>query len=83
MERISYIPKGVCSKMINVDVDDGVIKNIEFVGGCPGNTVGVSKLCVGRKVDAVIKILSGIDCRGRGTSCPDQLARALDESIKN
>ncbi len=83
MERISYIPKGVCSKMINVDVDDGVIKNIEFVGGCPGNTVGVSKLCVGRKVDEVIKILSGIDCRGRGTSCPDQLARALDESIKN
>ena len=81
MERISYIPKGVCSKMINVDVD--VIKNIEFVGGCPGNTVGVSKLCVGRKVDEVIKILSGIDCRGRGTSCPDQLARALDESIKN
>ena len=68
MERISYIPKGVCSKMINVDVDDGVIKNIEFVGGCPGNTVGVSKLCVGRKVDEVIKILSGIDCRGRGTS---------------
>lgn len=83
MERISYTPKGVCSKMINVDVDDGVIKNIEFVGGCPGNTVGVSKLCVGRKVDEVIKILSGIDCRGRGTSCPDQLARALDESIKN
>ena len=83
MERISYIPKGVCSKMINVDVDDGVIKNIEFVGGCPGNTVGVSKLCVGRKVDEVIKILSGIDCRGRGTSCPDQLARALDASIKN
>lgn len=77
MERISYIPKGVCSKMINVDVDDGVIKNIEFVGGCPGNTVGVSKLCVGRKVDEVIKILSGIDCRRRGTSCPDQLARAL------
>ena len=83
MERISYIPKGVCSKMINVDVDDGVVENIEFVGGCPGNTVGVSKLCVGRKVDEVIKILSGIDCRGRGTSCPDQLARALDESIKN
>lgn len=83
MERISYIPKGVCSKMINVDVDDGVIKNIEFVGGCPGNTVGVSKLCVGRKVDEVIKILSGIDCRGRGTSCPDQLARALDGAIKN
>lgn len=81
MERISYTPKGVCSKMINVDVDDGVIKNIEFVGGCPGNTVGVSKLCVGRKVDEVIKILSGIDCRGRGTSCPDQLARALDEFI--
>ena len=81
MERISYIPKGVCSKMINVDVDDGVIKNIEFVGGCPGNTVGVSKLCVGRKVDEVIKILSGIDCRGRGTSCPDQLAQALKAAI--
>ena len=77
MEKITYIPTGVCSSRINIDIDDGIIKNVEFVGGCPGNTVGISKLCVGRNVEEVLKILSGIDCRGRGTSCPDQLARAL------
>ncbi len=81
MKKITYIPTGVCSSRINIDIDDGIIKNVEFVGGCPGNTVGISKLCVGRKVDEVIKILSGIDCRGRGTSCPDQLARALKSVI--
>ncbi len=83
MEKISYVPKGVCSRRIDVEVDHDIIKRVEFMGGCPGNTVGVARLCVGKKIDEVVEILSGIDCRGRGTSCPDQLAKALEKvSIK-
>ena len=74
-----YIPKGVCSRQITIDVEDGIIKSVEFVGGCAGNTAGVSKLCVGRKVDDVIELLRGTQCRN-GTSCPDQLSYALEET---
>ena len=62
---------------INYEVEDGVVTKCEFVGGCPGNTQGVAKLVVGRKVEEVISLLKGIQCRN-GTSCPDQLARALE-----
>ena len=72
----TYIPKGVCSRQITIDVEDGIIKSVEFVGGCAGNTAGVSKLCVGRKVDDVIELLRGTQCRN-GTSCPDQLSYCL------
>ncbi len=75
----TYIPKGVCSRQITIDVEDGIIKSVEFVGGCAGNTTGVSKLCVGRKVDDVIELLRGTQCRN-GTSCPDQLSYALEET---
>lgn len=82
--RYKYTPKGVCSTQINIDVDENdVIKSIEFVGGCPGNTTGVAKLAVGRKVDEIISLLKGVPCRNRGTSCPDQLARALEEYKSN
>ena len=60
-------------------MEDGIIKSVEFVGGCAGNTAGVSKLCVGRKVDDVIELLRGTQCRN-GTSCPDQLSYALEET---
>lgn len=75
--NISYEPKGVCSKQMNIEIEDNIIKNIEIVGGCAGNLTGISSLVIGQDVDVVIKKLSGIDCRGRGTSCPDQLAQAL------
>ena len=75
----TYIPKGVCSRQITIDVEDGIIKSVEFVGGCAGNTAGVSKLCVGRKVDDVIELLRGTQCRN-GTSCPDQLSYAREET---
>ena len=75
----TYIPKGVCSRQITIDVEDGIIKSVEFVGGCAGNTAGVSKLGVGRKVDDVIELLRGTQCRN-GTSCPDQLSYALEET---
>lgn len=77
VKRVEYQPVGVCSSKIIVEVENHVICDVQFIGGCPGNTLGVSKLCVGKKVDEVIELLSGIDCRGRGTSCPDQLAKAL------
>lgn len=73
---IEYIPVGVCSSKMIIYARDNVIESVEIVGGCPGNSIGVSKLCIGRTLDEVIEILSGIDCRGRGTSCPDQLAKA-------
>ena len=75
----TYIPNGVCSRQITIDVEDGIIKSVEFVGGCAGNTAGVSKLCVGRTVDDVIELLRGTQCRN-GTSCPDQLSYALEET---
>lgn len=78
MERVfEYRPSGVCAVKMVIKVEGDIIKNVEIIGGCPGNGVGVAKLCVGRTMDEVIDTLSGIDCRGRGTSCPDQLAKAV------
>jgi uncharacterized protein (TIGR03905 family) len=77
-KSITYFPVGVCSRQIEVTVsDDGVIEEVFFVGGCRGNTQGVAALAKGRKVEEVATILEGIDCNGKGTSCPDQLSRAL------
>ena len=74
---MKYIPKGVCSREINIELDGDVIKEVRFVGGCNGNTQGVAALVKGMKVDDAIVRLEGIDCGGRGTSCPDQLTKAL------
>lgn len=82
MNSFSYKTKGTCSREIRFDIEDGVVKNVNFVMGCNGNTQGVSKLAEGMAVDEVIKRLEGIDCGGRGTSCPDQLAKALKEAIE-
>ena len=76
----TYKTTGTCSRAINYEVVDGVLTKCEFVGGCPGNTQGVAKLAVGRKVQEVIALLKGIPCRN-GTSCPDQLARALEQTL--
>ncbi|MBQ7411201.1 MAG: TIGR03905 family TSCPD domain-containing protein [Clostridia bacterium] len=73
-----YEPKGVCSMQMNIEVEDEIIKNVEIIGGCAGNTQGVSALVKGMNINEAIKRLKGIDCRGRGTSCPDQLAIALE-----
>ena len=70
---------GTCSLAINYEVAGGVVTKCEFAGGCPGNTQGVAKLVVGRRVEDVIALLKGIQCRN-GTSCPDQLARALEQT---
>lgn len=74
-----YKTHGTCSQQILIDVNDNdVIENVQFIGGCTGNTQGVSKLVNGMKVDEVIARLKGIQCRA-GTSCPDQLAQALEQ----
>lgn len=80
MKTISYTPKGVCSRKIDIEVDGDVVKDVKFTGGCNGNTQGISALVKGMKVDDVIAKLSNIDCGGRGTSCPAQLAKALAEN---
>ena len=72
-----YKPKGVCSREIQIETDGDIIKEVKFIGGCMGNTIGISRLVEGLKIEDAIAKLEGIDCGGRGTSCPDQLARAL------
>lgn len=81
--EIAYKTKGVCSRAIYIDVEDGIVKNVRFEGGCNGNTKGISSLVVGMKVDEVIKRLEGIKCGFKATSCPDQLAQALKEIKKD
>lgn len=75
----NYKTKGTCSTEINFEIENDTIKKIEFVRGCAGNLLGISTLVTGMNVDEAISKLEGIDCKGRGTSCPDQLARALKE----
>lgn len=79
---VEYTPKGVCSRKIEIDIENGIINKVHFVGGCNGNTQGISKLVEGMKAEDVISRLEGVNCNGRGTSCPDQLAKALKEAIK-
>lgn len=76
-----YTPEGVCSREMIIEMDGDIIKSVKIVGGCPGNTVGVSTMVEGKNIDEVIKKIKGIPCGRRGTSCPDQLAKAL-ENIK-
>ena len=79
-----FYPNGVCSMKIDIDVDENtkIVNEVRFIGGCAGNTQGVASLVKGMTIDEVIKRLKGIDCRGRGTSCPDQLSKALEELNK-
>ena len=72
-----YKTKGVCSQLINVEVENNIVTSVEFVGGCNGNTKGIAALVEGMPVDEVVKRLEGIQCGSRPTSCPDQLAKAL------
>ncbi len=75
----TYKPQGVCSYEMKIEVDGDIIKKVTIEGGCAGNTVGVSRLVEGMNIDEAIKRLKGIQCGYRGTSCPDQLAIALEE----
>ena len=74
-----YKTSGVCASEIHVDIKNNVIENVEFVRGCPGNLFGISVLVKGMNIDEAIEKLKGIDCKKKGTSCPDQLSKALVE----
>ncbi|MBQ2938416.1 MAG: TIGR03905 family TSCPD domain-containing protein [Clostridia bacterium] len=76
-----YKPQGVCSYEMIIEIEEDIIKKVTIQGGCAGNTVGVSRLVEGMKIEEAIKRLKGIPCGMRGTSCPDQLALALEEII--
>lgn len=81
MKHFEYKTKGVCSAKIEFDLDGEKIRNVRFTNGCSGNTSGVSSLVEGMDAKEVIRRLKGIDCNGRGTSCPDQLATAISEAL--
>ena len=74
---------GVCSQEIRFDVEDNIIKKVDFIGGCAGNSQGVARLVEGMGVDEAIAKLEGIKCGHRSTSCPDQFAKALKQTFKN
>jgi len=73
----TYVPKGVCSKKFTIDVEDGVIRDIQIQGGCDGNLKGISSLMKGMRVEDAIVRVEGIRCGWKTTSCPDQIAQAL------
>ncbi|MDE6319353.1 MAG: TIGR03905 family TSCPD domain-containing protein [Lachnospiraceae bacterium] len=78
-----YQPKGVCSNAIDVEMEEGIITSVKFTGGCNGNTQGISRLVVGMKAEDAISRLRGIKCGFKNTSCPDQLACALQEMLEH
>ena len=77
-----YRPRGVCSREMRVEVEDGIIRRVEVVGGCNGNLKGISRLLVGMRAEDAIEKLEGIRCGFKPTSCPDQLSKALRECLK-
>ncbi len=82
MKHTTYAPKGTCSRQIDFDLgDDGRIYNVAFTGGCNGNTQGVSRLVEGMDAQEVLSRISGIQCGMRGTSCPDQLSKAIRQAL--
>lgn len=78
-----FTPRGVCSREMIIELEGDIIKSVKIIGGCAGNTVGVSKLIEGMKIDEAIKRLKGIPCGFKTTSCPDQLSIALEEAKRN
>ena len=79
--KYTYRPRGVCSQLMEIEIEDGVVKSLKVTGGCSGHLQGISKLVVGMPVEEVISRLEGIRCGFKNTSCPDQLAKALKETL--
>ncbi|MGL5755631.1 MAG: TIGR03905 family TSCPD domain-containing protein [Paraclostridium sp.] len=81
--KISYKTSGCCCSRINLEIDENnIIKDVEFIGGCAGNQLGIKSLVIGKKADEVAQILEGITCGTKSTSCPDQLSRAIKSRKK-
>lgn len=81
IRHITHTCQGTCSRQIDIDLENGVIRRVAFTGGCHGNTQGVAALVCGMPAAEAVARLQGIDCRGKGTSCPDQLAQALKSAL--
>ena len=81
-EGLRHENVGTCSRAVRVDIVDDKVKNVRFEGGCHGNTQGVAALVEGMDVNEAIKRMKGIDCQARGTSCPDQLAKGLEDAVE-
>ncbi len=77
IQKITHTCVGTCSRLIDIELDGPIIRKVAFTGGCHGNTQGIAALVCGMRVEEAIVKLEGIDCHGKGTSCPDQLAKAL------
>ena len=82
MASYTYTPRGTCSRKIDFTLENGIVKEVRFTGGCSGNTQGVASLVQGMKAEDAIARLKGIRCGSKATSCPDQLSRALEEAMK-
>lgn len=78
---INYQTRGTCSRSIQLTIEDGIVTDVVFQGGCNGNLQGISRLVIGQKAEDVAKKLRGVNCGGRGTSCPDQLACAIEQAL--
>ncbi len=81
--QYKFNPTGVCSMQITFDMENDIVTNVRFLGGCSGNTQGIAKLCEGRDANELIDVLEGIECGRKGTSCPDQLAMALKAALND
>lgn len=81
--KYTYNTSGTCSRLIEIEIKDGLIGEVKFEGGCNGNLQGIGALVKGMKPEEVITRLKGINCGGKGTSCPDQLSQALTEIVKS
>lgn len=77
----SYKTRGTCSRQIDFEIDNGIVKNVSFFGGCNGNLKGIGALVEGRPAEEVITLLKGMKCGFKNTSCPDQLAQALEKAL--
>lgn len=75
--KFDYYPKGVCSRRYTIEIENDTIQSLTVEGGCQGNLAGISRIVRGMKVDDVIRAFEGVNCNGKGTSCPDQIAKAL------
>lgn len=82
-QKIEYFTENTCSSRVLLTLEDGIISQADFEGGCDGNLRAICQLIIGMRGKDVAQRLQGIDCGGRGTSCPDQLAKALLENLKN
>lgn len=78
----TFTPRGVCSRRMTVELEDGIIKDVRIEGGCSGNLQGISRLVVRMKATDAIERVKGISCGGKPTSCPDQLSKALEEALE-